>query len=119
MSEQVIELDLEAREAPAVRRQPAVLASVLGAIVIAVMTLTVSHWQRKPPPVKLGSVVRATGMDTCSTDDRFVALTFYVVNEDPRPITLTGADFKAAPGISDASANIIPQGSGSPCGGGQ
>ena len=76
MSAQLIELDLEMPEPAPVRRRGALLAAVIGAVVIAAVTLTVSHWQRRPKPVRLGSVVRATGLQTCA-DGPFVGLTFY------------------------------------------
>lgn len=114
MSAQLIELDLETRESPPARRHTALLASVLGAVVIAAVTLAVSHWQSAPPPKHLGSVVRATGMDVCA-DQRFVGLTFFIVNEDSKPVTLTSADFTADPGISDVAAAVAPEGTLAPC----
>jgi hypothetical protein len=109
MPERLIELDMETPAEPTPRRRGVLLVSVLGAIVIAAVTLTVSHWQRMPPRPHLGGVVRASGMDVCS-DEQFVGLTFFVVNDDPKPVTLTSADFVAAPGITDAAADLEPEG---------
>ena len=114
MSAQLIELDLETPEPAPVRRRGALLAAAIGAVVIAAVTLTVSHWQWSPKPVRLGSVVRATGLQTCA-DGQFVGLTFYLVNDDPKPVTLTSVDVAAVAPITDAAGDVFPDSTASAC----
>lgn len=114
MSAQLIELDLEMPEPAPVRRRGALLAAVIGAVVIAAVTLTVSHWQRRTKPVRLGSVVRATGLQTCA-DGPFVGLTFYLVNDDPKPVTLTSVDVAAVAAVTDVAGDVFPEGTTSIC----
>jgi hypothetical protein len=101
-----IELDLQAPSSSPPRRTKWPL---IGVAIAALVAVGIGHAQRPAPP-KLGTVVRATGIDQCSVGaDTIVELD--VVNQLDQPITLSSANF----GARTMHSAFEPEGENAPC----